>query len=79
VTVQLTSARSEADAQAAWNKLAKKMPDLIATRRPLFQKANETGPSPWRLRTGGFSDPAQAKTFCDKIKAKGAQCAVVES
>ena len=79
VTVQLSSARSEAQAQADWNKLAKRMPDLMAEHRALFQKINEPGPAPWRLRTGGFADPAQAKAFCDKVRAKGGQCAVVES
>ena len=79
VTVQLSSAKSEAQAQAEWNKLAKRMPDLLAEHRALFQKVNEPGPAPWRLRTGGFADPAQAKAFCDKIKAKGGQCAVIES
>jgi hypothetical protein len=79
VTVQLSSAKSEAQAQADWNKLAKRMPDLLAEHRALFQKVNEPGPAPWRLRTGGFADPAQAKAFCDKVKAKGGQCALVES
>jgi SPOR domain len=79
VTVQLSSAKSEAQAQADWNKLAKRMPDLLAEHRALFQKINEPGPAPWRLRTGGFADPTQAKAFCDKVKAKGGQCAVVES
>jgi hypothetical protein len=79
VTVQLSAAKSEAEAQAAWDKLAKKMPDVLGQRRALFQKASESGPSPWRLRTGGFTDHAQAKAFCDKVKAKGGQCALVES
>ena len=79
VTVQLSAAKTEAEAQATWDRLAKKMPDLIGQRRALFQKASETGNSPWRLRTGGFSDQAQAKAFCDKVKAKGGQCAVIES
>ena len=75
VTVQLSAAKSEAEAQATWDKLAKKMPDVLGQRRALFQKASESGPSPWRLRTGGFTDHAQAKAFCDKVKAKGGQCA----
>ena len=29
VVVQLSSAKSEADAQAAWSKLAKRMPELV--------------------------------------------------
>jgi cell division septation protein DedD len=78
-SVQLSAAKSEADAQAAWDKLAKKMPDLIGQHRALFQKTSEAGAMPWRLRTGGFSDSVQAKAFCEKVKAKGGQCALVES
>jgi hypothetical protein len=79
VTVQLSAAKSEAQAQVMWDGLARKMPDLFAPRHALFQKANESGPAPWRLRTGGFTDTAQAKAFCDKVKAKGGQCALVDS
>jgi hypothetical protein len=79
VTVQLSDAKSEAQAQVAWNQLAKKMPDLFAQHHALFQKPNDHGPAPWRLRAGGFTDTAQAKAFCDKVKAKGGQCAVTDS
>ncbi len=79
VTVQLTSAKSEADAQAAWDKMARKMPDLVGPRRPLFQKVTEQGATPWRLRTGGFTDQTQARVFCDQVKAKGGKCVVLES
>ncbi|MSP02453.1 MAG: SPOR domain-containing protein [Acetobacteraceae bacterium] len=78
-TVQLSTAKSEVEAQAAWDRLAKKMPDVVGQRRPLFLKSNEAGPAPWRLRTGGFTDSAQAKAFCEKVKAKGGQCTVSES
>jgi hypothetical protein len=78
-SVQLSTAKSEADAQAAWDKLAKKMPDVFGQHHALFQKSNEAGPAQWHLRTGGFSDPVQAKAFCEKVKAKGGQCALVES
>jgi hypothetical protein len=79
VTVQLSEAKSEAQAQLAWEKLAKKQPELFGQHRALFQKVSERGTAPWRLRTGGFADPAQAKAFCDKVKAKGGQCALVDS
>jgi hypothetical protein len=78
-TVQLSSAKSEAAAQTDWDKLARKLPELFGQHRALFQKTTESGPAPWRLRTGGFADPAQARAFCDKVKAKGAQCSVVDS
>ena len=78
-TVQLSAAKSEADAQAAWDQLAKKLPDLLGQHRALFQKTNEAGTTPWRLRTGGFADQSQAKAFCDKVKAKGGQCSVIDS
>ena len=79
VTVQLSEAKSEAQAQLLWEKLAKKQPELFGQHRALFQKVNEHGTAPWRLRTGGFTDSAQAKAFCDKVKAKGGQCSVVDS
>jgi len=79
LTVQLSAAKSEADAQTAWDKLAKKMPDVVGQHRALFQKTNEPGPMPWRLRTSGFADSVQAKAFCEKVRAKGGQCALVES
>jgi hypothetical protein len=30
----------------------------------------------WRLRTSGFSDTADAGSFCERMKAKGAGCAI---
>ncbi len=79
VTVLLSTAKSEADAQADWDKLMKKLPELFRDHRALFQKTDDHGPTPWRLRTGGFTDAAQAKAFCDKVKAKGGQCTVIDS
>ena len=75
----MSEAKSEAQAQVAWERLAKKLPDLFGQHHALFQKVNDRGPMPWRLRTSGFADPIQAKVFCDKVKAKGGQCALVDS
>jgi hypothetical protein len=79
VTVLLSTAKSEAEAQQDWDRLAKKAPELFRDHRALYQKTEERGPTPWRLRTGGFADAAQAKAFCDKVKAKGGQCTVIDS
>jgi hypothetical protein len=79
IVVQLSAARTEAAAQTEWDRLAHRFPELLGQHRALFQKTNEPGATAWRLRTGGFTDQAQAKAFCDKVKAKGGQCSVVES
>lgn len=79
VTVLLSTAKSEADARLDWDRMTKKQPDLFRDHRALFQKTDDHGPTPWRLRTGGFADAAQAKAFCDKVKAKGGQCTVIDS
>jgi cell division septation protein DedD len=79
ITVQLSAARGEGEALMIWNRLTRRMPDLLAHRRPLFQKVTEHGRDPWRLRTGGFVSPAAAKAFCDQVRAKGGSCSLVES
>jgi len=78
VTVQLAETKSEAAAQAVWSRLAKRLPELTL-HHALFQKLNEPATTPWRLRTSGFADPAQAKAFCEKVKTKGGQCMVIDS
>ena len=77
VVVQLGTARSEATAKAAWDKLAKQMPGLFGVLRPTVQKTADA--TTWRLRTSGFADPAQARVFCGHVKAKGHTCALVDS
>lgn len=77
--VQLSTAKTEAAAAAAWDKLAAKAPALFAHHRPQFLKTNDAGQSSWRLRTGGFADPAAAKAFCEQVKAKGGTCTVSDS
>ena len=79
IAVQLTTAGSEADAQAAWDRMAKRQPGLFSGRQPSFLLTNQSGKTPWRLRTAGFADLAQAKTFCDQVKAKGGKCTLVDS
>jgi SPOR domain len=78
VTVQLTTAKTEAAAQSAWDKLIAKQPGLFGGHRPLFLKTNDAGAASWRLRTGGFTDADQAKSFCEQVKAKGGTCTVSE-
>lgn len=74
--VQLAAVGSEAAAQAEWQRLAKKMPDLLGDRRLTIQRAESDGRAIWRVRTGGFADVADATGFCARLRAKGGNCAI---
>jgi cell division septation protein DedD len=76
--VQLTAVSSEDAAKSEWQRLSKRMPDLLGQRKPAFSKTEHDGRTLWRVRTGGFSDLSQATSFCEKIRAKGVGCAVAE-
>jgi hypothetical protein len=74
--VQLAAVASQEAAQAEWQRLARKYPDLLGNRRLEVSRFDHDGHVFWRVRTGGFSDPASASAFCSQIKAKGAACEV---
>jgi hypothetical protein len=76
--VQLAAVRSEDAAKSEWQRLSKRLPDLFGQRRPAFSKTEHDGHTLWRIRTGGFSDTAQASTFCEKVRAKGVGCSVAD-
>ncbi len=77
--VQLGSLDSEQAAMTEWQRLAHRMPDLLSSRRPEVSKAEHAGRTYFRLRTGGFSDIAQATAFCGQIRAKGTVCTLARS
>lgn len=76
--VQLAAVRTEADAKSEWDRLSKRMPDLLAQRHPAISKIDRGGHTLWRVRTGGFADITQAKDFCDRVRAKGSGCTVAD-
>ncbi len=76
VTVQLGALETEAQGRAEWDRLAKRMPTIFASRQPLFQRADSAGHTVWRIRTGGFADMAEATSFCTQVKAKGGACSL---
>ena len=76
--VQLAAVTSEEAARSEWQRLEKRMPDLFSHRQPAFSKTERSGHTLWRVRTGGFSDVAQATAFCDRVRAKGASCSIAD-
>ena len=76
--VQLAAVRSEDAARSEWDRLNKRMPDLLGQHRPAFSKTDRDGQTLWRVRTGGFADLSQAKDFCVRVRAKGSSCSVAD-
>ncbi len=76
--VQLAAVATEQAARDEWQRMSRHMPDLLNGRQPSFSRVEHDGRTFWRLRTAGFSDIAQAKTFCERVRAKGAGCAVAD-
>ena len=74
--VQLAAVDNEPAAQAEWQRLAKRMPEVLGGRRPVVQRAERDGHAVWRVRTGGFADVADATGFCARVRAKGGACTI---
>ena len=72
--IQLAAVGSEADARAEWQRLQKRYPEVLSGRQLSIGKTELNGKIFWRVRTSGFPDLAQAKSACEKVKAKGGGC-----
>jgi SPOR domain len=76
--VQLAALTSEQAARTEWQALVKRMPELLAGHQPTFSRVEHEGRTFWRVRTSGFADVAQARSFCEKVRAKSGGCSVTE-
>ena len=78
VLVQLAALGTEDGAHTEWQNLNHKYPDLLKGHTPVYTRTERDGQTFWRVRIGGFTDAAHAKTFCEQVRTKGGGCSVAE-
>lgn len=78
VAVQLAALPNEAAARQEWERLKRNFPSLFAARQPVISHIHHDGHDFWRLRASGFADSADARSFCERLRAKGAGCALAD-
>jgi cell division septation protein DedD len=75
--VQVSSQRSEGDAQASFRALQTKFPSVLGSRAPLIKKADlgDKG-TYYRAMVGPFGSQEEASQVCGNLKSAGGQCVV---
>jgi hypothetical protein len=76
--VQLSSQKSESEAQASFRSLQQKFPNELGDRQPVIRRA-DLGSSKgvvYRAMVGPFASSQEAQQFCSSYKTAGGQCLV---
>jgi len=72
--VQVSSQRSEGDAQAAFRSLQAKFPDQLGGRQPYIHKVDLGAKGTYyRAMVGPFANAGEASQLCSSLKAAGGQ------
>jgi hypothetical protein len=75
--VQVSSQRSEADAQASYRALQGKFPAVLGSRPPLIKRADLGDKGVYyRAMVGPFASSEEAAHLCGNLKTAGGQCVV---
>src|SRR5262245_25485528 len=75
--VQVSSQRSEADAQASFRSLQKKFPSQLGDRTAIVRRADLGAKGIYyRAMTGPFASAGEADEFCGSLKAAGGECII---
>jgi SPOR domain len=75
--VQVSSQRSEEDAQASYKALQSKYPTLLAERAPIIKRADHGGHGVYyRAAVGPFDTAEEASQFCDNLRTAGGFCVI---
>jgi hypothetical protein len=75
--VQVSSQRSEADAQASYRAMQTKFPNVLGSRTAAIRRADlgEKGVY-YRALIGPFGAAEEAGNLCNSLKSAGGQCVV---
>lgn len=75
--VQVSSHRSEAEAQAAFRSLQAKYPNQLGGRQPLIHRVDLGAKGTYyRTMVGPFANASEAGELCSSLKAAGGQCLI---
>ncbi|HET8973283.1 MAG TPA: SPOR domain-containing protein, partial [Pseudolabrys sp.] len=75
--VQVSSQRSEGEAQAAFRSLQAKFPDQLGSRQSSIHKVDLGAKGTYyRAMVGPFANAGEASQLCSSLKAAGGQCLV---
>lgn len=76
--IQLASVKSPADAEREWQKLQRNFPDVLANMKLRIDEATVRDKGTfYRIRTGPFTERAEAQSACAAIAAAKGDCLVV--
>ncbi len=75
--VQVSSQKTEADAQASYRSLQGKFPNVLGSRSPLIKRADlgDKGVF-YRAMVGPFGSRDEAAQFCTNLRTAGGQCVI---
>ncbi len=74
--MQVTSQRSEADAQASYKSLQAQFPSVLGSRQPVISRADLGDKGTYYRAQIPFQSQSEASEFCSSLKAAGGQCVV---
>jgi sporulation related protein len=76
--VQLSSQKSEGEAQSVFRSLQAKFPSELGDRKPIIARADLGGSKGvvYRTQVGPFASAAEASRWCTSYKSAGGQCFV---
>jgi hypothetical protein len=75
--VQVSSQRSESDAQSSYKALQSRYPAVLGSHTPVIKRADLGDKGIYyRAMVGPFGTPEEASQFCGNLKTAGGQCVV---